>query len=115
ARGRLVGGNLSLVHALMGTPYEVQTDGCILFIEDVGEEPYRIDRMLSTLRLAGKLDHVSGVVLGVFARCDPETPERSFLLEDILQQYFAGKPYPVMKNFPVGHVEENATLPIGIM
>ncbi|HEY6565572.1 MAG TPA: LD-carboxypeptidase, partial [Pirellulaceae bacterium] len=64
ATGRLTGGNLSLVAATMGTPYEIETEGRILFLEDVGEEPYRIDRMLSTLRLAGKLKPLAGVVLG---------------------------------------------------
>src|SRR5690606_8935956 len=70
ARGRLTGGNLSLVCTLMGTPYEMETDGRILFLEDVNEEPYRIDRFLSQLRLAGKFDRVAGVVLGIFTGCE---------------------------------------------
>lgn len=115
ARGRLTGGNLSLIHAMMGTPFEIETKGHILFLEDVGEEPYRVDRMLSTLQLAGKLDEVEGVVLGLWYRCEAENPERSFTLDEVFQQYFAHRPYPVVNQFPVGHVRENATLPLGIM
>lgn len=115
ARGPLTGGNLSLVAALMGTPFEIETRGHILFLEDVGEEPYRIDRMLNQLRLAGKLDEVKGVILGRFAKCDPDNPERSFSLHEVFRQYFADRPYPVVMEFPVGHVRENATLPMGIM
>ena len=66
ARGRLTGGNLSLVTSLMGTPYEIETRGKIVYLEDIGEAPYRVDRMLSSLRLAGKLDDVAGVLLGTF-------------------------------------------------
>ncbi len=114
ARGRLTGGNLSLVAALMGTPYEVETDGALLFLEDVGEEPYRIDRMLSTLDNAGKLDEVNGVILGIWAGCSPDDPE-DFTAERVFRQYFEGRPYPVVLNFPLGHVRENATLPAGLM
>src|ERR1051325_6930494 len=79
-RGKLTGGNLSLICALMGTPYEIQTDGRILFVEDTHEEPYRIDRFFSQLRLSGKLDHVAGVVLGVFNDCDTKTPGSSLTM-----------------------------------
>lgn len=115
ARGRLTGGNLSLVAALMGTPYEIETKGKILFLEDIHEEPYRIDRMLSTLRLGGKLDGLAGVVLGRFAECDAEIPKASFSVDEVLDLYFKDRPYPVISRFPVGHVEENATLPIGAL
>ncbi|MBX3730091.1 MAG: LD-carboxypeptidase [Candidatus Sumerlaeia bacterium] len=115
ARGRLTGGNLSLIAALMGTPYEIDTRGALLFIEDVREAPYRIDRMLSTLALAGKLAEVNGVILGVFHRCEPEDPEDSLSLDQVLADYFAELGVPVVKNFPVGHVRDNATLPVGAM
>ncbi|MCC6547482.1 LD-carboxypeptidase [Candidatus Sumerlaeota bacterium] len=115
AEGRLIGGNLSLVAAVMGTPYEPDTDGKILFLEDVHEEPYRLDRMLSTLRLAGKLDKCAGVVLGRFADCNAEEPKRSFTIDEVLDQYFKGRPYPVISRFPVGHVEENVPIPEGAM
>lgn len=115
ARGRLTGGNLSLIDAIMGGPYEIDVKNKILFLEDVGEKPYRIDRMLSTLELAGKLDEPAGVVLGLFARCDPSDPETSFTVDEVFERYFADKAYPVVKMFPVGHVIENATVPLGIM
>lgn len=115
AEGRLVGGNLSLVAAVMGTPYEPDTDGHILFLEDVHEEPYRIDRMLSTLRLAGKLDKCAGVVLGRFTDCNAEDPKKSFTIDEVLDQYFKGRPYPVISRFPVGHIEDNVTLPEGAL
>jgi muramoyltetrapeptide carboxypeptidase len=115
ARGRLTGGNLSLIAALCGTPYDMVTDGHIVFLEDVGEEPFRIDRMLSTLRLAGRLDRPAGVVIGRFANCEPENPETSFTVEQVFRQYFEGRPYPVLWGFPTGHVTDNVTLPIGAM
>jgi muramoyltetrapeptide carboxypeptidase len=114
ARGRLIGGNLSVIHALMGTPYEIVTDGKILFIEDVGEAPYRVDRMLSTLRLAGKFDKVRGVILGAFtARKEEAKWDDDASIDDVLRDYFAGLNVPVLAHFPVGHVPYNTTLPVG--
>lgn len=116
ARGRLIGGNFSLVAATMGTPYEIQTRGRILFLEDVSEAPYRIDRYLSTLRLAGKLDHVHGVILGKFTRTQKEGDDPSpFSVEQVFEQYFADADYPVIYDFPAGHFAQNATLPIGAL
>lgn len=114
ARGRLIGGNLSVLHAMMGTPYEIQTAGKILFLEDVGEDPYRVDRMLSTLKLAGKFDKVNGVILGCFTRRRGEQKwSDDWSMDDVLKDYFAGLGVPVLKDFPVGHVMYNTTLPIG--
>ncbi len=116
ATGRLVGGNLSLIAALMGTPYEIVTDENILFIEDVGEAPYSVDRMLSTLRLAGKFENLQGVLIGQFTlnaaqKVKPgETTTREVLLE-----YFQGLNIPVVDQFPSGHVKCNLTLPLGAM
>ncbi len=116
ARGRLVGGNFSLIAATMGTPYEIDCKNKILFVEDVGEAPYRIDRFLSTMRLAGKLDELNGVILGKFTRTEKEGDEPSeFSVEGIMQQYFADADYPVIYNFPVGHFKQNATMPVGTM
>jgi muramoyltetrapeptide carboxypeptidase len=115
-RGRLIGGNVSVLHALMGTPYEIQTDGKLLFLEDVGEAPYRIDRMLSTLKLAGKFDHVAGVILGRFTPREKEPKwDDEESMDDVLSDYFAGLGVPVVNDFPVGHVRYNATLPEGAM
>lgn len=115
ARGRLTGGNLSLIIALMGTPYEIDTTDRILFIEDVGERPYRIDRYLSQLRLSGKLDQAAGILLGVFSDCDPKPGEESLTLDEVFDDYFAKLGKPVIANFPAGHTRNNATLPIGAM
>lgn len=112
ARGRLIGGNLSLISALMGTPYEIQTRGRILFIEDVDERPYRIDRFLSQLRLAGKLDDAAGVILGQFTGCVPDK-EDSLSLDEVLDDYFGHSKVPVVRDFPLGHFKNNATLPVG--
>ena len=114
-RGRLTGGNLSLIAATMGTPYEIETDGRILFLEDRNEEPYRVDRMLSTLRLAGKLERLAGVVLGVFVDCDTRDPRGSLTLEEVLADYFEDMGVPVIWNFPVGHYKFNAAIPMGVM
>lgn len=115
AIGRLTGGNLSLIASLSGTPYDLDAEGAILFLEDVGEEPYRIDRMLSTLELSGKLDELSGVVIGRFARSEPNNPERTFSLEEVFERYFAHRDYPVISGFPTGHVVDNVTIPYGIL
>jgi muramoyltetrapeptide carboxypeptidase len=116
AHGRLIGGNLSVLHAMMGTPYEIQTDGKILFLEDVGEAPYRVDRMLNTLRLAGKFDHVAGVILGAFSARDEEAPwDTDATVDDVLRDYFAKLNVPVLMHFPIGHVRYNVTLPVGAM
>ena len=116
ARGRLIGGNLSVLHALMGTPYEIETDGKILFLEDVGEAPYRVDRMLSTLRLAGKFNRVAGVILGAFTAREEEAAwDDDATIDDVLRDYFAHLGVPVLAHFPVGHVRDNATLPIGAL
>ena len=114
AQGRLVGGNLALVSSVLGTPYEIDTSGNILFLEDIGEHPYRIDRFLSQLRLAGKLDVLSGLILGQFTDCDPAPGKPSLSLDDIFDDYFSELDIPQLKNFPSGHTSDNATLPLGV-
>ena len=114
AEGRLIGGNLSLVAALMGTPFEPELNGRILLLEDVGEAPYRVDRMLCTLQSAGKLDEVAGVVLGTFTRRENEdTSGEVRTIAQVLAEYFSDRHYPVLSGFPVGHHVCNATLPLG--
>jgi len=107
ARGRLVGGNLTLICSTLGTPYALEPRGNILFLEDTGEKPYQIDRALSQLRLAGILDAVAGVVVGTFEKTDPKEVEK------ILRDYLGKRTIPVVTNFPVGHGHFNATLPHG--
>lgn len=117
ARGRLTGGNLSLVAALEGTPYALDTRDAILLLEDTREAPYRVDRMLAQLKLAGKLKHLRGAVLGQFTssfdREDNETEDPWFSVEGVLRQYFEPLGIPVLMNFPIGHHSKNATLPLG--
>jgi muramoyltetrapeptide carboxypeptidase len=118
ARGRLVGGNLSLISALEGTPYAIDARDAILLIEDTREAPYRVDRMLCQLKLAGKLAGLRGAVLGQFTRNydreeDQLTEDARFSVEGVLRQYFAEAGIPVLANYPVGHHAMNATLPLG--
>jgi muramoyltetrapeptide carboxypeptidase len=110
ARGRLLGGNLTLICSTLGTPYALQPEGVILFVEDVNEAPYRVDRMLSQLRLAGVLKAVSGVVVGSFSGKGPGEAKE---LDRVLREYFGALKVPVLMNFPVGHTPLNATLPEG--
>ncbi len=112
AKGRLMGGNLTMICSTLGTPYAIQPKGAILFIEDLNEAPYRVDRYLSQLRLAGVLDAISGVVIGNFSSKEV-TDANEF--ERVFQDYFAARKIPVLMNFPVGHVAHNATLPHGAM
>jgi len=112
ARGRLTGGNLSLVAALLGTPFEIETEGRILFLEEVDERPYRIDRYLSQLKLAGKLDAAAGVLLGHFSGCHARADKPSLPLDDVLQDYLAALDVPVLAGIPAGHHFDNITLPL---
>ncbi|MCC6766447.1 MAG: LD-carboxypeptidase [Deltaproteobacteria bacterium] len=111
ATGRLVGGCLSSLVALLGTPYAVETTGAVLFLEDVAERPYRVDRMLTHLRLAGKLDAVAAVVLGSFAECDGVGED---VVAEVFRDFFADAPYPVVAGFPAGHLSENLPLALGL-
>ena len=115
ASGKLVGGNLSLLCSTMGSDYEIQTDGSILFIEDVGEAPYRIDRYLRELKLAGKLDVVNGIIIGRFSRRESESPDKpsDFKMSQVFQQYFLEMNVPVIFDFPAGHGSKNISLPLG--
>ncbi len=112
ATGRLVGGCLSSIVALLGTPYAIETDGAVLFLEDVGERPFRIDRMLTHLRLAGKLDRVVAVVLGAFADRDGSGGEDA--ARDVFADFFADAPFPVVAGFPAGHLSENLPIALGL-
>ena len=115
ATGRLVGGNLTLLQALIGTRYFPDLMGAILFLEDIGEDLYRIDRMLGHLRLIGALDKLAGVAIGHFSRMRHTTFEGGLGLDEVLRTYFAPGNIPVAHGFPIGHVPEQWTLPIGVM
>jgi len=114
ARGRLYGGCLSMLVASLRTRFEVRTEGTILFIEDVAEKPFRIDRMLMQLRLAGKLEGVRGFVFGEMLDCDP--PARSdYMLQQVITRVLAPYKVPIVYGLKSGHVtRDNITLPIGV-
>ena len=114
ASGELAGGNLSVICSMIGSGYLPNWSGKILFLEDVMEEPYRIDRMLTQLKLSGIIDQLSGIVLGDFRKCEPEEPEFSFTLEEVFEQHFAHLDIPVFSNAQFGHTKYKYTLPIGI-
>lgn len=111
--GSLVGGNLSLVVALMGTEYEIDTRDCILLLEDMGEEPYSVDRMLHQLKLAGKFDAAAGIVLGDWKDCRPEDPDKSLSLQEVFFDIFSRLGKPVLSGYKIGHSRTNYTVPIG--
>lgn len=114
ATGALIGGNLTVFCSLLGTPYFPSCKGKILFIEETHEEPYSIDRMLNSLRLAGVFDEISGVIFGQFNHCNAEKPLESFTLEEVVQQQLNGFSFPVLWGAPIGHVKDKWTLPIGV-
>ncbi|MFO7445254.1 MAG: LD-carboxypeptidase [Ignavibacteriaceae bacterium] len=114
-RGRVIGGNLALVASLAGTDYLPDMKEKILFLEDTAEAPYRIDRMLTQLKLAKVFKHVKGVILGAFTDCVESNPEkRTLTLGEVIEDHFAKLKIPVVYNFPHGHVKNNFTLPLGV-
>ncbi|MEO8031352.1 MAG: LD-carboxypeptidase [Gemmatimonadota bacterium] len=115
AEGRLIGGNLTLVQCLIGTRHLPDFDGAILFLEEVNEDLYRIDRMLAHLRMAGALDRVAGVVVGQVTELSQRGADGSMGYDEILATYLEPLGVPVAYGFPFGHVESQWTLPVGVM
>jgi muramoyltetrapeptide carboxypeptidase len=113
AVGRLTGGCLSMLCSALGTPYEPNTEGTILFLEDVKEPPYRIDRMLTQLKDAGKFKGVRGILFGQMWECYPEQGA-GYLLEDVILDVLEGFEIPVLLDVPSGHGPDNITLPLGV-
>ena len=118
ARGPLTGGNLSLIAATMGTPFEIDTHGRILFLEDVGEEPYSVDRMLTQLRLGGKLAAAAGIIFGECAACRPRefrpAFESTLVLGEVLDEILGRLSIPVVYGLAIGHTDDQLTLPLGV-
>lgn len=112
ARGKLIGGNLSVFVALRGSRFDLPYEGNILFIEDVGERPYHIDRMMQNLRLGGALEKLSGLVVGQFSDCD-EDPQMKSTVNEIIANAVSEYDYPVCFGFPAGHVDYNLPLIFG--
>ncbi len=111
--GPLLGGCLSLMVSLVGTPYLPDLDGSVLFLEDVNEPPYRLDRMLFQLRMAGIFDRVGGVVFGQFEECDAEAKEDGSPLE-VFTAFAESVPCPVYSGLPYGHGRGRTVLPVGL-
>jgi len=114
AEGELVGGNLTVFSSLVGTPYLPDMRGKILFLEDVHEAVYRIDRYMTQLRLAGILDQVSGVVFGEFKDIPPEDGYGDFTLAEVLEQHCRAAGKPAFLGAAFGHVAENSAIPVGV-
>ena len=115
ARGELVGGNLTVLTALAGSQYLPDFSGKILFLEDVGEAPYRIDRMFSTLKLMGALDRIAGFVFGECTDCKPGDGYGSLTLEQILDDYIKPLKVPAYRGAMIGHIRQQFIVPIGGM
>ena len=113
ANGKLVGGNLSIVYSLMGTPFEPETDGNILFIEDLAEYLYHLDRIMHSLKLSGKIERLNGLLVGGFTKMkDNDAPFGQSALEiirDAVKEYS----FPVCFDFPAGHIDRNLPLVFG--
>ena len=114
AEGELVGGNLSLLASGIGTKYEIDTKDKLLLIEDVGEEPYRIDGLLNQLRLAGKLKDAAGIVVGDFSKIEPKPNRNTLTFDQIFEHYLIGLGKPVVKGFKIGHCEPHFAVPLGV-
>lgn len=113
AQGELVGGNLTVLTALAGTPYLPDFSGRILFLEDVGEAPYRIDRMFSTLKLMGALDKVAGIIFGDCSDCNPGDGYGSLTLDQIFDDYILPLKIPAYRGAMIGHIREQFIVPVG--
>lgn len=115
--GRLTGGNLAMIVSTLGTPYEIDTRDAVLFLEEISEEPYRVDRMLTQLRLAGKLQTCNAIAIGHFRDCENRQrrySEPSYSLAQVLDQLVGDLGIPCVYGLPFGHVRSKLTIPLGI-
>ncbi len=114
ANGILVGGNLTVLASMIGSDYLPNWENKILFLEETGEEPYRIDRMLTQLKLAGVLKNIKGLVFGKCVKCEAEEPEKAFTLKEVLEQHIKPLGIPAFYGAMIGHIVNKYTVPIGI-
>jgi muramoyltetrapeptide carboxypeptidase len=114
ATGRLIGGNLSLVSALVGTPYAADFKNAILYLEEVNEEPYRIDRMLTQLQLSQGLQHAAAVMIGTNENCEAAEGESALTLDDTIDQHLQPLTRPAVSGYSFGHIRNQFTIPVGI-
>ena len=114
AEGAIIGGNLTVITSLLGTPYEMKGDGALLLIEDVDESTYRVDRMLNQLWQNGLLQRVNGILIGDFTGADDDWEEGDFRLDEVLLHYARLSGKPVLKGVPAGHKDNNLYIPLGV-
>jgi muramoyltetrapeptide carboxypeptidase len=114
ARGRILGGNLTVLTAIIGSGYLPDFRGCVLFLEDVDEAVYRVDRMLTQLRLAGVLGQIAGFVFGRCTECEPDSSFGSLTLEEVLRDHVAPLGVPAYRGAMIGHIPEQFILPLGV-
>lgn len=110
--GEIVGGNLAMISSLMGTRWQLETENKILLLEDINEPPYKIDRMLTQLRLAGVFDKIKGLILASFHKCSSED-KKGLTLQEVFKDVFANCEFPILYGFPSGHISEVVTIPLG--
>ena len=114
AEGRLIGGNLTVLAALVGTPWAADWAGAILFLEEIGELPYRIDRLLTQLQHSQGLQRAAALLAGVFERCEAPPGEASLTLDETLAEHLGGAGAPAVAGWSLGHIAHQMTLPIGV-
>ena len=114
AQGPLCGGNLSLLAASLGTPWEIDTKGKLLFLEDIGEKTYRVDGMLTQLRNSGKLRDCAGILLGAWTDCVPEYEDKTLTLDEIFRELLVPAGVPVLSGLACGHILPTLSLPLGL-
>jgi len=118
-KGRLVGGNLSIMVSLIGTEFDVDYSNKIIFIEEIGEEPYRVDRMLTQMIQSGKFENAAGVMMGIFRKCEvkkeSDLTAKSFTLMEVLQDRLGSLKIPVVYGMSFGHVKDKFTIPFGAL
>ncbi len=114
ASGMLMGGNLALITAIMGTEYLPSFENSILMLEDIGEPPYRVDRMLNQIKLAKGFEQASAIVLGRFVDCYDTEGSKSLTLNEVIADYLSNIDKPVIYNFKHGHISDNITVPFGL-
>lgn len=118
ARGRMIGGNLSIMISLIGTEFDVDYSGKIVFLEEVEEEPYRVDRMLTQLIQTGKFDNAAAIMLGIFKKCvakeNSDLTAKSFTLMEVLSDRLGTLKIPVIYGMSFGHVKDKLTIPFGV-
>ncbi len=113
ATGILIGGNLTVISSLVGSGYLPDFKNKILFLEETKEEPYRIDRMLTQIKLAGLLNELKGIVIGKFVKCEAEEPDKAFTFMQVLEQHIKPLGIPAYYGAMIGHIENKLTLPVG--